>query len=38
MNLEPSAGVSSFDETLPGMATETVPRWVERLLLVRRTT
>ncbi len=37
MNLEPSAGVSSFDETLPGMATETVPRWVEGLL-ARRTT
>ena len=32
LNLEPSAGSSSFDETILGPATETVPRWVNKLL------
>ena len=32
LNLEPSAGVSSFDETLFGPATQVVPHWVDRLL------
>ncbi|KIC43529.1 NAD-dependent deacetylase [Ruegeria sp. ANG-R] len=32
LNLAPSAGVSSFDETRLGPATGTVPRWVEELL------
>lgn len=32
LNLEPSATVSRFDETLFGPATRTVPQWVERLL------
>ncbi|WP_170331325.1 NAD-dependent deacylase [Ruegeria arenilitoris] len=32
LNLEPSAGVSSFDETRFGPATETVPQWVAKLL------
>ncbi len=32
LNLEPSQGVSSFDETRFGPATETVPLWVSKLL------
>lgn len=32
LNLEPSAGVSSFDETVFGPATQIVPRWVDRIL------
>lgn len=32
LNLDPSATVSNFDETLFGPATEIVPRWVQRLL------
>ena len=32
LNLEPSAGVSSFDETQFGPATEMVPAWVDKLL------
>ncbi len=32
LNLEPSAGASSFDETLFGPATQVVPAWVDRLL------
>ncbi|MDA7966657.1 NAD-dependent deacylase [Ruegeria sp.] len=32
LNLEPSAGVSSYDETHFGPATEIVPQWVDRLL------
>lgn len=32
LNLEPSAGASSFDQTLFGPATRVVPHWVDRLL------
>ncbi|MGV6802848.1 MAG: NAD-dependent deacylase [Ruegeria sp.] len=32
LNLEPSAGVSSFDETAFGLATQIVPRWVDGML------
>lgn len=32
LNLEPSAGVSSFDETVFGPATQVVPAWVDGLL------
>lgn len=32
INLEPSQVASDFDETLYGPASETVPRWVDRLL------
>ena len=32
LNLEPSSGASSFDEVILGPATESVPRWVDRLL------
>ena len=32
LNLEPSTGASLFDETLYGPATESVPRFVDRLL------
>ena len=35
LNLEPSDGVSSFDEVILGPATETVPRWVDQLLKQR---
>ncbi len=33
LNLEPSEGVSLFDETIHGRATEIVPAYVEKLLL-----
>ncbi|UWR06381.1 NAD-dependent deacylase [Ruegeria sp. B32] len=32
LNLEPSVGASSFDQTLLGPATQIVPRWVDDLL------
>ncbi|MEO1746920.1 MAG: Sir2 family NAD-dependent protein deacetylase, partial [Pseudomonadota bacterium] len=32
LNLEPSAGVSDFDEARHGAATKLVPGWVERVL------
>jgi NAD-dependent deacetylase len=32
LNLEPSAGISSFDEAIHGRATEVVPAYVDRLL------
>lgn len=32
INLEPTAGASGFDDRLIGKATETVPKWVDRLL------
>jgi NAD-dependent deacetylase len=32
LNLEPSTGASLFDETIYGPATESVPRFVERML------
>ncbi|MCP4317580.1 MAG: NAD-dependent deacylase [Hyphomicrobiales bacterium] len=32
LNLEPSAGISSFDEAIHGKATEVVPAYVDRLL------
>ena len=32
LNLEPSEGISHFDEAIHGKATEVVPAYVERLL------
>lgn len=32
LNLDPSDGTSSFDEVILGPATDTVPRWVDKLL------
>ncbi|WP_281995791.1 NAD-dependent deacylase [Ruegeria faecimaris] len=32
LNLDPSSGASSFDQVILGPASETVPRWVQKLL------
>lgn len=33
LNLDPSTGASSFDDVVLGPATETVPRWVDQMLI-----